>query len=367
MATKITLKNAKFVETTFSDGSKQLIGTVRGDSFVNLDIPTKPNPRQFIGDANPNYKDMVKTLRSEPEMFARKNSAGITIFADAVDNNGDGSYTVTLKDGNGIANGGHTYHALKVAGTSRSQAKVTIEIGLDTDKSIEIATALNLSKKLQSYSLRDKAGAFDWHKKALGAEAAQVIYHEGDKGILEVKEAISFLNLFTYDLKTGKRDIHANIKQSDHGGQPMKLFTAEDEHSQKTITTVQYIAKDVHELTMSLLFDENIVTQLALFKKNLGQNWLKTRAGHKGMTKGLGILLVAGLVEIGTCLNKNGIVKWKGKYQNRENREKFLRALFDRVTVILPLNDGTVSSIVREPSFKENILTFSKVVDTEIA
>ncbi|WP_215018081.1 AIPR family protein [Bacillus sp. ISL-75] len=121
---------------------------LEGDSFVNMNLPTDPNPRQFLSFANPHYKDMVKTLKSEQHMFSRKNSGGITIFVYSCDSNGDGSDSLTFNKGDGIANDGQTYPALKVHGRVNSLVKVTLEIGLSKDHVGEVASALNFSKKL---------------------------------------------------------------------------------------------------------------------------------------------------------------------------------------------------------------------------
>lgn len=361
----IILKGAKFVENTFADGSRQLVGTVQGDSFVGTDIPTEPNPRQFVGDANPNYKDMIKTLRNEPEMFARKNSAGITLFATAVDNMGDGSYKVTFSDGDGIANGGHTYNALRVAGRDSSQVKVTIEIGLDMDKVVEIATALNLNKKLQSYSLHNKEGAYDWHKKALADKTDDIIYHEGDTGSVEVKEAMAFLNLFSYDADTDEIDMMENIQQSEQGATALLNRIADD--TDNFAGSLRWIAKDVHAVMMDTIFDEDMIIKLAPYKRAYGQNWIKTRAGRKGIVKGLGLLLVAGLAQVGTELNQNGIVRWADGYKTAQERKAFIKALFDKVSVTLEVQDGTPSQIVRVDKFRQDVLKFAKSINSRRA
>lgn len=366
MEKQVLLKNAKFVETTFEDGSKQLVGVVRGDTFVNLDIPTNPNPRQFIGEANPNYKEMVKSLKTEPHMFARKNSGGITIFASACDSNGDGSYTLTFKDGDGIANGGHTYHALKFHGRDVSQVKVTVELGLNQDNIGEVAEALNLNKRLQAYSLQNKDGAFDWHKQALGDKSADVIYHEGDSGIVEVKEEMAFLNLFKYDTKEKVMDILANIERSEHANVAFLKRISND--NENFVNPLRWIAKDVHEIMKYTILNEEFAIQLKPLKSTVGQNWVKTRGSDKkkGIMKGLGLLLVAGLAHEGTSLNKNSVVVWKKAYSTFEARKQFINELFSKVFDVVSVEDGAASEIIRQESVRRKVVRHAKLIATRL-
>ncbi len=256
-----------------------MVGVVRGDSFVGLEVPTEPNPRQFIGESNPNYKEMVKTLKSEPQMFARKNSGGITIFASSCDSNGDGSYTLTFQNGDGIANGGHTFHALKFHGRNTSQVKVTIELGLERGNIAAVAEALNLNKRLQGYSLQNKEGAFDWHKDAIGHKASEVIYNEGDSGCVEIKEEMAFLNLFKYDSKSKEMDMLYNIEKSEHANVAfLNRITRNDDDFKSTL---KWIAKGVHDITMYTIFNGRFGIPLKPLKKSIGQNWLNTRGKEK--------------------------------------------------------------------------------------
>lgn len=362
MERTVILRNAKFVESTFADGSKQMVGIVRGDSFAGINIPTEPNPRQFIGDTNPNYKEMVKTLKTEPTMFTRKNSGGITIFASACDSNGDGSYTLTFRRGDGIANGGHTYHALKNHGTVHSQVRLTVEIGLNTEHVVKVAEALNLNRRLQSFSLKNKEGAYDWHKESVEESAAEVIYHEGDSGIVEIKEEMAFLNLFKYDLESKQLDILLNIEQSEHANISFlnKITKDQDAFEWK----LKWIAKDVHEMMMYSILNENFAILLKPLKRTNGQNWLKTRGAdkHKGILKGLGLLLVAGLANEGTELNRNGIVTWKNGYQTVEARKHFIDELFKKVFDVVSVEDGAASEIIRQDSVRKKIMRHARLI-----
>lgn len=360
MENVVILRNAKFVEYSYTDGSKQMVGMVRGDSFVNVNIPTEPNPRQFLSFANPHYKDMVKTLKSEPHMFSRKNSGGITMFVSACDSNGDGTYSLKFEDGDGIANGGHTYHALKVHGRENSLVKVTLEIGLNKDHVSAVASALNLSKKLQNYSLQNKEGVFDWHKTALGTKADHIIYHEGDVGHVEVKEAMAYLNLFKHG--EDGLDMLTNIEQSEHANvQFLNRINKPDGEFQNQL---KWLALDVHNIMIYTIFFEKFSIQLHPLKKALGQNWLKSRGVNKkrGIMKGLGLLIVAGLASVGVELNKNGIVQWKKPFKTHEARREFISELFSKVFDVIQVEDGSASDIIRQDSVRKKVLKHAKMI-----
>lgn len=366
MQTEVVIKNAKFVESTFADGSKQLVGVVRGDGFHKILIPTKPNPRQFIGENNPNYKEMVKTLKTEPEMFTRKNSGGITIFATACDSNGDGSYTLKFNDGDGIANGGHTYFALKSHGTTRSQVRMTIEIGLQREHIIDVAESLNLSRKLQYTTLQDKKGVFNWHKEALGEQANHVVYHEGDEGFIEIKEDLAFLNLFKYDFQSHEMNILNNLEHSERIN--TKTLAGGTPYADSFEQALKWIAKDVHEISMYTIRNENYATLLKPFKRTNKQNWLKRRTsdGEVRILKGLALLLVSGLAAEATKVNKLGITSWKKEYADLEVRKYFMNELFKKVIDVISVEDGSTSEIIRQPAVRKKVLKHARLLSMRI-
>ena len=361
MSKKVILKNAKFVETTFEDGSKQLVGLVRGDSFVNLDIPTDPNPRQFVGEANPNYTAMVKTLKSEPELFARKNAGGITIFATACDSNGDGSYTLTFKRGQGVANGSHSYFALKAHGRENSYVKVVVEIGVDKESVVDIAESLNSNKKLKAYSLQNSKGAFNWYKKAVANRTRKIVFHEGDAGAIEIKEDMAFLNLFKHNLETKELDILANLHRSE--SQTTALLNGIAKGDEFFESSLKFIAKDVHDLMMYITFNKKFAAHLEPLRAATGQNWFKNRPGGLGIMKGFGLLLMAGIAAEGSYLNKNNIVTWRTGFKSADERKAFVDQLFSKVFDVLVVEEGSSSEIVRKESVRKKAIRHAMLIN----
>lgn len=365
MTNKIILKNAKFVSNTFPDGSQQHIGIVRGDSFIKTHMSTdKTNPREFMGEKNKNFKDMVKTLKTEPEMFSRKNSAGVTVFATALENNGDGSYTLILGDNDGIANGGHTYNALKRFGTDKSYVKFVVEIGVNYESIVEITKSLNSHKKIESWGAHDLEGKYVWYKKALGERHEEISYHEGEVGKIGIIEAIAYLNLFKRDHITKELDIMANIKRSEEGaGQIINKIVKDTALANDFRDSLKWIAKDVHELSVDFTFNENIVTLLSGHKQATGQEWTtKTRNSKQGVSKVLMVLLMGGLAYVGTELNKNGIVTWKQGFEVYGQRQAFLLSLFEDILSYTKFKTGTAHQISREIETRGAVLQAAKVL-----
>ncbi|GAB6450026.1 hypothetical protein bcgnr5390_13190 [Bacillus luti] len=367
MTTIITLNNATFAEQTFGDGSRQLVGFVRGDSFLHLHIPKNPNPREF-SESNPNYAAMVRTLKLEPEMFSRKNASGITIFVTSCDNKGNGVYELALGSDDGIANGGHTYTALNRNGKSSSFVKVTIEVNLSKEKIVEIATALNSNKRLQTYSLQNKDGAFDWHKNILSLASQDVVYHEGDSGKIEIKDCLCALHLLTFHKKTKNLDIMANLHRAEKSSNTItNAIARKNEDIQNFIHQISYITNDVHDLLTEVMFDEYFLSVLTNHRLRTKQDFTRRKFDHTGLTKGITLLMLAGLVSVAVELNKNDIVCWKEEYAEHSVRKEFINELFTRfMNYIVVFEDAKTSDIIRNKEVQENTIRYAKLVHEDL-
>lgn len=368
MKTQITLHNAKFIENSFDDNSKQLVGLVRGDSFINKNIPNEPNPRQFIAENNKNYVSMVKTLKQEPEYFSRKNSGGITMFVSACDANGDSTYTLTFRNGDGIANGVHTYEALKRFGRSNSFVKVTIEVRMNRDKVVEIAEALNLNRRLPASTLENKKGTYDWYKEALEEDADDLVYFEGDTGLFNAAESLSFLNLAKVDIKKKEVLIARNLRQS-HTNNNITSKSMGSESLQYFEDTTKWIAKDIHQATKYVLFNQELVNHILPIQVYSKKRWTK-RYGtmeHVGLIKGLALLPIAGLISVGVKVNKLECVLWKEDFNTWEKRREFLRELTMKTFDIVTVEDRLPSEVVRDKVIHERVLKAAELMATRYA
>lgn len=362
---KVLLKNAKFVEHSYDDGSKQLTGLVRGDSFINLDIPSEPNPRQYIGETNHNYVSMIKTLKTDPQYFSRKNSAGISIFASACDYTENGTYVLTFKDGDGIANGIHTFHALKLFGRSNSNVKVTIEIGVPKEKVVDIAEALNLSRRLPAATLQNKKGLYEWHKESLGEDAEILNYFEGDSGIYKATDALSFLHLIRPDQKKSVIPFRKNLVQSTTNNTVYKQ-QASNQAQEDFQNSVSWITKDIHELAMYITFQQKFINKILPIQMYSKKRWTKNYSGETGLIKGLSLVILSGFLTQACELNKINIVVWKPEFENINNRIKFLEELTLKVFDIVTVEEGNASTIVRDPAIHDRTYKLAEMIASQL-
>lgn len=259
MLTEIRIKNGQFIETDLQ-GAQVLFGIVRGDSFRDITIPMTPNPRVFTGKANKNYKRMLHTLINEPHMFIHKNASGITVFASDFKLNEDGSASIYLDEKvDGCANGGHSFEALKNFGTAKAHVKMQIVKGLSDADLVDVAESLNMAKKIEVYSLENKRGNFDWHKKALGELSADVSYHEGDRGLTDVRESIGALHVFLFSKDGKKRAVSAYRGSVNVNHHALKKLEQDVYTNQ-----VKGLARDVHLLHRHIIANEHYLAMCDL-------------------------------------------------------------------------------------------------------
>lgn len=173
-------------------------------------IPTDPNAR------TPNlrkrmYRQVEESLLDKgenwPGTFHLKHK-GITLIAHAVEATGDDTYTVTVKDGEGIVDGGHSYALIlkhKDDDDLPAQQVVKFEIlcGIPSDWIPDIAGGLNTSVQVQPKSLDNLAGKFNWLKEELADTpyADKIAWRENDDGAYDVVYLLSLLtcfNIFAY-------------------------------------------------------------------------------------------------------------------------------------------------------------------------
>lgn len=190
---------------------------------INPRIPKFTNQNKLTGTV---AKEIVKTLREQPEKFVFKNQGIYISVAQAThekQRGGDGLLTLTLDDKarHGVLNGGHTLRAIlearDSAGVSSSATAYVrlhiYQLNADRDKQIEgdlgielitdIAEGLNRTLQVDEPSLEDLKGSFDRMKKILKGKpgSEQIAYHQGDSGNIDVVEVLtlcSFFNLNKY-------------------------------------------------------------------------------------------------------------------------------------------------------------------------
>ena len=177
---------------------------------VPVGLPRDPNPR------SPNinrgvWRDIARHLVNEegtPNTFHVKNK-GITIIAKSVERLDDDRHSVTFAPGDGIVDGGHTYElitsmqdelATRSQGAERIAQFVKIEIltGFPAELATEIAGGLNTAIQVQSFSLENLKGKFDWIRDSLSSQKylEEIDFRENGKGLYDVRDILVLLDLF---------------------------------------------------------------------------------------------------------------------------------------------------------------------------
>ncbi|MBS2031365.1 MAG: AIPR family protein [Deltaproteobacteria bacterium] len=177
---------------------------------VPTGIPRDPNPR--APDINKSvWKDIRRHLlneEGEPNTFHLKNK-GITILASEVEKLSEEKYALHFEPGDGIVDGGHTYELLTDAADDIARlgasdvplkqfVKIEVLTGLPANLVTEIAGGLNTAIQVQSYSLENLRGSFDWLRAALDTKSygKHVAFRENDDGLIDVRDVLVLLDLF---------------------------------------------------------------------------------------------------------------------------------------------------------------------------
>ena len=80
-----------------------------------------------------------------------------------------------------ISDGTHAAAALQNFGTAKAYAKMQIVKGLSDTDLVDVADALNMSKRIKLFNLENKRGKFDWLNDLLQEVAEDVIFFEGTR------------------------------------------------------------------------------------------------------------------------------------------------------------------------------------------
>jgi AIPR protein len=218
---------------------------------------------------------IVRTLNDNPELFAVKNQ-GIYLLVEHAEHvretGGEGFLELKLSDKkrHGIANGGHTFHAVRQANEDDdrdppTEAFVRFHImeNVDPELITEIAEGLNRSLQVDDASLHNLEGKFDDIKSALDGKqgADQIAYKMGDTGSVDVQDVLALmaaLNLDTYP----DENKHPNVIF----GQPAKVLNifAEDMDENETNSGFAKMLPKLHEI---LVLHDRVMEECARYTK----------------------------------------------------------------------------------------------------
>jgi hypothetical protein len=198
-------------------------------------IRTDANARDPEGLNRRVYRDVNESLmgrNSELGTFDLMNK-GIVCLADSVRRIDDHNYELSIRDGQGIVDGGHTYKIICDAQVDpglpdESYVEFQVRTGIPDSLITDISRGLNTGIQVKEHSIANLDGKFEWIKDELKKEAYfdRIAWKESDRGDYDVRDLICVmeaLNINDFPNDSGTHPIAAYEKWS----LPTKKF-AED-------------------------------------------------------------------------------------------------------------------------------------------
>lgn len=189
-------------------------------------IRTDANARDPEGLNRRVYREVHESLMGRdatPGSFDLMNK-GIVCLAESVRRIDDQNYEITIKDGQGIVDGGHTYKIICDAQSdgaipSEQYVEIQVRTGVEDRLITDISRGLNTGMQVKEHSISNLAGKFDWIKEDLRAEPyyGRIAWAESDKGDYDVRDIICVLeamNIFDFPNDSGSHPIAAYEKWS---------------------------------------------------------------------------------------------------------------------------------------------------------
>lgn len=213
-------------------------------------IRTDANARDPVGLNRRVYREVKESLLGRdstfPGTFDLMNK-GITILADRVKRIDDNNYELTVNDGQGIVDGGHTYKIITESQDDpdlQQDQYVQIQAftGIAGTIVADIARGLNTGIQVKQHSLDALDGKYDWIKEELENQPYidRIAWNESDLGEYDVRDLICVmeaLNIWDFPNEGGNHPVQAYEKWSV----PTQKFAKDfDEHEFKPTTAKYY-------------------------------------------------------------------------------------------------------------------------------
>ncbi len=221
-----------------------LVRAVDLPSGIRMDA----NARDPVGLNKQVYRDVFESLMGRDSTVGAFDlmNKGITIIADSLKRIDDTTYEITLIDGQGIVDGGHTYQLICNAQTDpdvppESHVEVQVRTGVPRELITDISRGLNTGMQVKSHSIANLDGKFDWIKLELEKEKYfnKIAWRESDQGEYDVRDLICVLeamNIIDYPNDSGLHPIQAYEKWSG----PTKKFAADYDAHENELTKSKY-------------------------------------------------------------------------------------------------------------------------------
>lgn len=149
---------------------------------------------------------------------------GIVCLSEKVKRIDDQNYELTIDDGQGIVDGGHTYKILCEAKDSpdlpdEQFVDFQVRTGVDDSLITDIARGLNTGMQVKDHSIAYLAGKYDWIEKELESAPyfSRIAWKESDDGDYDVRDLICILealNIFDFPNDGGTHPVQAYEKWS---------------------------------------------------------------------------------------------------------------------------------------------------------
>lgn len=281
----------------------------------------RPNIRKRV------YSDVVNSLLNndgEPGTFHLKNK-GIVIIADSVRQLSDDKYVVKLRKGQGILDGGHTYHLImENAADVPDDQYVTVEVrtGIPDKWIAEISGGLNTSVQVQDMSLDNLKGDFKWLKSVLRGQRyyKKIAWRENDPGEYDARDIVSMLFAFNITLFPNDRDEHP-VAAYEKKSQALKAFEEDPESFKELKPIVKDILRlrdTIAEEARSLWNSEtrgNAGALAFMEKKGKGEwSFMFTGKSSEYRLYDGALYPILAAFRWYVCRDSNGKVEWRGGY-----------------------------------------------------
>lgn len=242
---------------------------------VNPRMPARKRDREELTGRV--ARRIVKTLQEDPSLFALKNQGIYILVAHAEHFTEKGGVScvklrLTNKEHHGIANGGHTYFAIRsVVDDDEASPPVDAWVRLhileyvNPDLIIELAEGLNRSVQVDDASLHNLEGKFNEIKAALAGKpgADRISYKMGEHGDVEVTELLTWMTALNLDLFPDEAAKHPNTLF----GQPTKVlneFSRDVDHNLGNASAYRRMLPRLHEI---LVLRDRVVEECARFSQ----------------------------------------------------------------------------------------------------
>lgn len=254
------------------------------------DIPKDPNPREQKIDRGI-YKTVRESLEDPSDFSFHLKNKGITILANRVEfkDNNKNSLILHLDKDDGIIDGGHTYEIIKKSTEEEAcpddqYVKIEVITGVPKDMFVNITGGLNTAVQVQTASLFNLKGEFQWVKDVLQSESyANCIAYaqnekENEKKPFDIRDILGFMTLFNIHLFKDKTS-HPKVAYVSKA-QCLDLY-GRDYKNDKSYQMLSPILKDI-----LCLHDYINLTAGDSYNKSKKLNGSKGRAaGMKGIFK----------------------------------------------------------------------------------